>query len=59
MTRVEELKDWLLFSAAGAEAYRQGLPKYYGCHYGMKETRAFAINEFTQGYEQAQHEERV
>ena len=52
MDWVEENKGDRPF-AAGALAYIQGRGFTYGCHFGMRSTRAWAIHEFEMGWRSA------
>jgi hypothetical protein len=47
---VENLKAEGAYREAGALAAEQGSPCYYGCHYGMRSSRALAMAEFQAGY---------
>ena len=53
MQTVDELKVDRLFFEAGVEAFKQGAPRSYGCHFGMRSSRDYAINEFYRGYDAA------
>lgn len=50
---VERLKSEDRFADAGRLAFESGLPRDYGCHYGMRSTRASAIAAFNGGYDEA------
>jgi ligand-binding sensor protein len=47
---VENLKAEGAYREAGALAAQQDKPCYYGCHFGMRSSRALAMHEFQQGY---------
>jgi len=51
--QVENLKAEGKFFRAGALAYRLGLPRYYGCHVGMRSTLEVDRDEFFDGYDRA------
>lgn len=47
---IENLKSDGRFFHAGALAAALGQPASYGCHYGMRSTRAYAIDQFQAGH---------
>jgi hypothetical protein len=47
---VENLKSDGRFFHAGALAAALGQPNTYGCHYGMRSSREWAIEEFQAGH---------
>lgn len=49
--QIDLLKGDHEFRAAGALARRNGLPRSYGAHYGMRSTRESAIAEFYAGWD--------
>ena len=53
MNKVEKLKSEGKYREAGELAFNEGQSDAYGCHYGMRSDRQFAINEFRAGYEAA------
>jgi hypothetical protein len=55
--QVENLKGERKYMEAGALAAREGNPRYYGCHYGMRSTRGTAESEFFAGYDAAKAEQ--
>jgi hypothetical protein len=52
---IEKNKGYHPFTA-GALAYMLGKTDYYGCHYGMRSTRQWAIEQFKQGWLVAQRD---
>lgn len=53
---VEILKSDGRFFHAGALAFIRGDSNNYGCHYGMRSSRAFAIDEFRAGFASAERD---
>ncbi len=53
---VEDFKAEGLFFTAGALAFQIGLPRSYGCHYGMRSTKDADAAEFYRGYDAADGE---
>jgi hypothetical protein len=54
--QIEKLKSEGKYYEAGELAAATGYDRDYGCHYGMKSRRAFAISEFHAGWDQAAYE---
>ena len=46
-------------SAAGALAFVIGKDRWYGCHYGMCNTREWTMREFYKGYDAAQRDHKA
>ena len=51
--RVEDLKHDGEYRQAGALAAQLDLPCDYGCHFGFRADRAYAVHEFRAGYDAA------
>lgn len=53
---VDDLKSRREFDAAGRQAFTEGKPRAYGCHFGMRSTRGEAESAFLAGYDAAKRE---
>lgn len=51
MNPVERLKVKGDYYGAGVLARLTKQPRYYGCHYGMRSNRAWAMTRFYEGYD--------
>lgn len=58
MNKTEQLKSEGKYIEAGANAWAAKEGRAYGCHYGMRSDRAFAMNEFYRGYDEADENAR-
>jgi hypothetical protein len=54
MRTIDELKSQGQYREAGAEAFRTGRDRGYGCHFGMRSTRDYARREYEAGWDEAQ-----
>ena len=50
---INKLKSQGQYREAGAATFEAKQPCTYGCHFGMRSERDFAIREFAEGYETA------
>ena len=55
---LDKLKSEGRYFHAGAYAAMIGYGRSYGCHFGMRSTRDYAMDEFYQGYDEATNELR-
>ena len=53
MNTLDTLKSDGRYFHAGAFAAMAGYDRYYGCHYGMRSSRAYAMAQFYAGYDEA------
>lgn len=58
MNSTEKLKSTGQYYSAGMDAFANKRGRYYGCHYGMRSDRQFAMNEFYLGYDEAEEDAR-